>query len=227
MLSSSSRGAPRRAPASISPGSRTSTSSMAASSGAASRTRATAWAIPPAAAMWFSLIRIASNSPTRWLLAPPAATAAFSSVLSPGVVLRVSSTTVPVPSTSRTKRAASVAIPDRRPRKLSAVRSPVSSAPAKPSIESTGPPCSRQTPSCAKRSKRTSGSSSAEHASAASKPKIVPGAFCVISARARASAATVALVVTSPAPTSSAKARPTSSVSSSAAHCMDEADLSR
>ncbi len=109
---------------------RTSTSSVGASSGADSRTRATAWAIPPAAAMWFSLIKIASNSPTRWLLAPPAATAAFSSVLSPGVVLRVSSTTVPVPSTSRTKRAASVAIPDRRPRKLSAVRSPVSSAPA-------------------------------------------------------------------------------------------------
>ena len=34
---------------------------------------------PRASAMWFSLIRIASSSPRRWLRPPPAATAAFSS----------------------------------------------------------------------------------------------------------------------------------------------------
>ena len=62
------------------------------SAGAAARARSTAAAMPPAAAMWFSLIRIASYSPARWLTAPPAATAAFSSARSPGVVLRVSST---------------------------------------------------------------------------------------------------------------------------------------
>ena len=44
----------------------------------------------PPAPTWFSLIRIASKSPTRWLTPPPAATAAFSSRRSPGVVLRVS-----------------------------------------------------------------------------------------------------------------------------------------
>ena len=88
------RRAPRRSPAAL----RTSTSSVPASSGAAARARATACAMPPAAAMWFSLIRIASYRPARWLLAPPAATAAFSSARSPGVVLRVSSTFAPVPS---------------------------------------------------------------------------------------------------------------------------------
>ena len=36
----------------------------------------------------------------------------------------------PVPSTARTKRAARVATPDRRPRKFSATRSPPSSEPA-------------------------------------------------------------------------------------------------
>ena len=44
----------------------------------------------PAAAMWFSLIRKASKRPIRWLVPPPAATAAFSSLRRPGVVLRVS-----------------------------------------------------------------------------------------------------------------------------------------
>ena len=63
--------------------------------------------------MWFSSIRIASYSPARWLLAPPAATAAFSSARSPGVVLRVSSTLAPVPCTSSAARAAIVATPDR------------------------------------------------------------------------------------------------------------------
>ena len=42
---------------------RTSTSSAPASSAAAARTRATACAMPPAAAMWFSLMRIASYNP--------------------------------------------------------------------------------------------------------------------------------------------------------------------
>ena len=50
--------------------------------------------------MWFSLIRTASYRPARWLWAPPALTAAFSSARSPGVVLRVSSTFAGVPSSS-------------------------------------------------------------------------------------------------------------------------------
>ena len=125
--------------------------------------------MPPAAAMWFSLISTASYRPARWLLAPPAATAAFSSARIPGVVLRVSSTLAPVPSTARAARAAIVATPDRCARKFSAVRSPVSSARALPSTFSTGPP-SRHTPSCTKRSQRASGSSCVKTASAASNP---------------------------------------------------------
>ena len=82
-----------------------------------------ACATPPAAAMWFSLIRIASYSPARWLLAPPAATAAFSRARSPGVVLRVSSTVAAVPCTARAASAAIVATPDRCARKFRAVRS--------------------------------------------------------------------------------------------------------
>ena len=120
--------------------------------------------------MWFSLIRIASYSPARWLLAPPAATAAFSSARMPGVVLRVSSTFAPVPCTARAARADIVATPDRWARKFSAVRSPVSSARALPSIVSTGPPCSRHSPSATNRSQRASGSSCAKTASAASSP---------------------------------------------------------
>ena len=45
--------------------------------------------MPPATAMWLSLIRIASSSPKRWLKPPPQRTAYFSSARSPGVVLRV------------------------------------------------------------------------------------------------------------------------------------------
>ena len=44
---------------------------------------------PPAAAIWLSLIRIASESPKRWLKPPPWWTAIFSTSRSPGVVFRV------------------------------------------------------------------------------------------------------------------------------------------
>ena len=74
----------------------------AAARARASRARLTASPTPPASAAWFSLIRIASYRPARWLVAPPAATAAFSSARSPGVVLRVSRIRAPVPSTART-----------------------------------------------------------------------------------------------------------------------------
>ena len=73
----------------------------------------------------------------RWLRPPPAATAAFSSARSPGVVLRVSRMRAPVPATASTKRAVRVAIPERWPRKLSAVRSATSSAAAGPLASST------------------------------------------------------------------------------------------
>ena len=88
MLSSSSRSAPAASASATSSRSRHSTS--ISSSGWAPATSSTAAPSPPASATWFSLIRIASSSPSRWLRPPPAATAAFSSARSPGVVLRVS-----------------------------------------------------------------------------------------------------------------------------------------
>jgi hypothetical protein len=51
--------------------------------------------MPPAAAMWFSLIRMPSHSAMRWLLPPPVRTAYFCAWRRPGRVLRVSSTTQP------------------------------------------------------------------------------------------------------------------------------------
>ena len=57
---------------------------------------------PPAAATWLSLIRIASSRPKRWLTPPPQRTAYFSSARKPGVVLRVSVITAPVPATAST-----------------------------------------------------------------------------------------------------------------------------
>jgi hypothetical protein len=57
---------------------------------------------PPASAAWFSLTRIASCRPKRWLLPPPATTACFSSTRRPGVVLRVSRIVAPVPATAAT-----------------------------------------------------------------------------------------------------------------------------
>jgi len=153
------------------------------------------------------LIKIASYSPARWLLAPPAATAAFSSARSPGVVLRVSSTLAPVPCTAFAARAAIVATPDRCARKFSAVRSPVNSARALPCTASTGPPCSRHCPLL----------NHALETSVGVQPRETPlrrapgrrstrAPSCVISARAMTRSPTVAAVVTSPAPTSSASA---------------------
>ena len=77
--------------------SRVSHSTSSGSAGAAARTAAIAAAIPPAAAMWLSLMSAASPSPIRWLRPPPHRTAYFSSWRSPGVVLRVSRTVQPVP----------------------------------------------------------------------------------------------------------------------------------
>ena len=63
----------------------------------------------------------------RWLTAPPARTAAFCSVRSPGVVLRVSQIRADPPdAAASTNRRVIVATPDRWHRKFSAVRSPVS-----------------------------------------------------------------------------------------------------
>ena len=84
--------------ASISASSRTSTS--IGRSGRAARAASTAAPTPPASAMWFSLMRIASKRPARWLVPPPSTTAAFSRPRRPGVVLRVSRTVAPPPAST-------------------------------------------------------------------------------------------------------------------------------
>ena len=129
------RPAPRRS------SSRERHSTSSGTSGIARRAPArTAAPTPPAMKAWFSLIRIWSQSPMRWLTPPPARTAAFSSSRRPGVVLRVSRIRAPVPSTARAKSAVCVATPLRRCSRFSAVRSAASSARASPSTRSTGPP---------------------------------------------------------------------------------------
>ena len=90
------------------------------------------------------------------------------------------------------------------------MRSAVSIAAAAPSMSRTGPP-SRQSPSAQRRSRVDSGSSAAKASSAASRPNTTPGAFWVMRARARVPGGTVARVVTSPGPTSSSRARRTTS----------------
>ena len=67
-----------------------------------------------------------------------------------------------MPSTARTQRAVSVATPDRRCRKFSAVRSAASSARASPVARSTAAGGSRQTPSGPSRSSSHGGIERAE-----------------------------------------------------------------
>ena len=111
--------------AASSPGRSTTSTSILSIAPACARARRTASATPPQAATWLSLMRIPSPSANRWFLPPPARTAAFSSMRQPGVVLRVSRRRVrPPPAASASaQRRVAVATPERRCRKLSAVRS--------------------------------------------------------------------------------------------------------
>ena len=88
--------------------------------------------MPPATAMWLSLISTASSRPKRWLKPPPQRTAYFCRARSPGVVLRVQTRRVLVPFSWSTRDAVAVAMPDRWPAKFSAVRSAASTARALP-----------------------------------------------------------------------------------------------
>ena len=77
----------------------------------------------PSAARWLSFTITMSYKPNRWLAPPPATTAAFSNARSPGVVLRVSNILVEGFPTASTNWRVSVAMPQRRCKKLSATRS--------------------------------------------------------------------------------------------------------
>ena len=138
-------------------------------------------------AEWFSLIRMKSNSPMRWLTPPPCATARFSSSPQPGRGLaRVEDLRAARRRTERTMRAVLVATPESRPRKFSAVRSAVSSARAEPSTRSTGPALAPLAlgPEPLDRARRDRAAGTPPRRRRARRSR--PGAFCVIVARARA-----------------------------------------
>src|SRR6185436_5134963 len=101
------------------------------------RTRWTAAVIEPAKSMWLSFINTMSKRPVRWFCPPPSRTASLSVVRRPGAVLRVSRMTAFVDETASTNMRVNVAIPDIRPRKFSATRSPVRSARAGPSTSAS------------------------------------------------------------------------------------------
>ncbi len=103
-------------------------------------------------------------------------------------------------------------MPERWPRKLSAVRSAASRARAGPLASTTSAgTSSRHCPSTMRLSTSSTPHWRIASATAAS-PKTTPGCFCTIRALARASSGTVASEVTSPVPTSSASARATISL---------------
>ena len=101
-------------------------STSTARPGHSSFARFTASAMP-SSARWLSFTSTRSDSEPRWFTPPPARTAAFSSARRPGSVLRVSRMRASPPAAAAsTNRRVMVAIPERWHRKLSAVRSPVS-----------------------------------------------------------------------------------------------------
>src|SRR5829696_1847172 len=207
MLSSSSRSQPRsRASATWS---RVSNSTSRGRPGPAALAASTARRRLPAARMWLSLTSRASYRPMRWLAPPPQRTAYFSRWRSPGVVLRVSRTTTPVPATASTKAAVRVATPDRCPRKLSIVRSAASSTLAGPANRPSTAPASTGALSAtsgrnAAGPSRSRSRTSARTTSTAGSPATTPGPRATSSASARAPSSR--LVGSPSAPRSSSRA---------------------
>src|SRR6266446_3067627 len=170
----------------------------------------------PATAMWLSLINMASSSPKRWLKPPPQRTAYFSSARRPGVVLRVQQMRARVPATRRTNSCVAVATPERRPSRLSAVRSAPSMARAGPVTVISSVLAATLEPSRILAAMSISGASLANVAATSGRPAITPAARATTMARADVSSGIVAVAVTSPArPRSSASARVTAASISS------------
>src|SRR6266851_2316555 len=213
-LSSRSRSAPAASASSICSGVLTSASTRRRGE-AAALARRTASPTPPAAAAWLSFTRIPSNSAPRWFPPPPARTAAFSSARIPGLVLRVSSRRVRVPRSAWAYRWVSVAMPQRRCRRFSAVRSALSNPRRRPRTRSTPAPAAAASPSPSKGASSQSASSARKTRAAAETPETISGSLATTSAVPRACGGTQASAVRSPGPTSSSSAssmrRPTAS----------------
>ena len=146
----------------------------------------------------------ASDSDIRWLTPPPQRTAYFSRARSPGVVLRVSRTLAFVPSSASAQARVAVAMPERRHRMLSALRSPVSRSRVRVVTDSSFWPASTRSPSSTCRSTSNASVQTTDStASAIRSPATVPASRAVKSPVATASSGTVATVVTSTPPSRS------------------------
>ena len=183
-----------------------STSTSSGRSGCFCLAVCTAAARLPAAMMWFSLIRMASYKPIRWLWPPPQRTAYFCARRSPGTVLRVSRMRAAVPAMASTWDEVMVAVPDSSCRKFSAERSAVTNARAWPERRQITAPAVARCPSWSSHSIWTEGSSRWKQASNHALPATTASSRQVSSARPWASAPSRSAVA-SPAPMSSAKAR--------------------
>lgn len=153
-----------------------STSTSIGTSGNSSRTALKAWATPPTATTWLSFTRAASESDMRWLTPPPQRTAYFSRARRPAVVLRVSRTLAFVPSRASAHARVAVAMPERRHRRLSALRSPVSRSRVRAVTLRSVSPASTRAPSSTCRSTSNSSVQTIERtASATRRPATTAG----------------------------------------------------
>jgi len=164
---------------------------------------ATAGAIPPAAAMWFSLTSIPSARFILWLKPPPQRTAYFSSTLRPGVVLRVSNIRAFVSETASTKSRVRLAVPDSLCSRFSATRSAISMPLHGPRTSNTLAPAPILSPSWASTSMFNVESAKRKTSAAMGRPAATMldlATMCALAARSG-----TALVVQSPVPQSSSK----------------------
>src|SRR5438067_5554353 len=114
----------------------------------------------------------------------------------------------PVPATASTKRRVTVAVAESSCRKLSAVRSPVSTARAGPAISQIASPAAMRSPSLARQARRTCGSRRRKVSSAHGRPQSTASSRAMTAPRTRCAAGTRA-AVTSPLPMSSRSAAST------------------
>ncbi len=210
MLSSSTASAPARAASATWSSASHSISTIRPGHSARDRLTASAMLVP---ARWLSFTRTASDSPERWLVPPPARTAAFSRTRRPGVVLRVSSTATDglLSCAAATNCAVSVATPDSRPRKLSAVRSAVRIGRSGPVTSSTVSPAASSSPSPASHTSSTSGPTRRKVSVTHAAPARTPARRARSAKCARTCSGTRAAVRSPSGPRSSARARPTAS----------------
>ena len=158
-------------------------------------------------ARWLSFTMTMSWRPRRWLVAPPEAAAAFSRRRRPGVVLRVSRILAPVPAMASANRRASVATPERRWMKFSAVRSAVRIGAAGPVTVRAAVPFSRRVPSAWWISISSVGPTRRKTSAAVAVPARMQSWRAMRRAVAVAPGRVKWRAVTSPGPMSSARAR--------------------